>query len=94
MIIGNNRNDNKFKDNNFLNNNFDTKFNQYKDNSKITKKKNIFVKDIKEQAHTNVNSEDDMYNKSLAMLNERLKNGLITLEEFNRQVKELARKRR
>lgn len=94
MIIGNNRNDNKFKDNNFLNDNFDTKFNQYKDNSKITKKKNIFVKDIKEQAHTNVNSEDDMYNKSLAMLNERLKNGLITLEEFNRQVKELARKRR
>lgn len=94
MIIGNNRSDNKFKDNNFLNDNFDTKFNQYKDNSKITKKKNIFVKDIKEQAHTNVNSEDDMYNKSLAMLNERLKNGLITLEEFNRQVKELARKRR
>lgn len=94
MIIGNNRNDNKFKDNNFLNDNFDTKFNQYKDNSKITKKKNIFVKDIKEQAHTNVNSQDDMYNKSLAMLNERLKNGLITLEEFNRQIKELARKRR
>ena len=94
MIIGNNRNDNKFKDNNFLNDNFDTKFNQYKDNSKIAKKKNIFVKDIKEQAHTNVNSQDDMYNKSLAMLNERLKNGLITLEEFNRQVKELARKRR
>ena len=94
MIIGNNRSDNKFKDNNFLNDNFDTKINQYKDNSKITKKKNIFVKDIKEQAHTNVNSEDDMYNKSLAMLNERLKNGLITLEEFNRQVKELARKRR
>ena len=94
MIIGNNRSDNKFKDNNFLNDNFDTKFNQYKDNSKITKKKNIFVKDIKEQAHTNVNSEDAMYNKSLAMLNERLKNGLITLEEFNRQVKELARKRR
>lgn len=94
MIIGNNRNDNKFKDNNFLNDNFETKFNQYKDNSKITKKKNIFVKDIKEQAHTNVNSQDDMYNKSLAMLNERLKNGLITLEEFNRQVKELARKRR
>lgn len=94
MIIGNNRNDNKFKDNNFLSDNFDTKFNQYKDNSKMTKKKNIFVKDIKEQAHTNVNSQDDMYNKSLAMLNERLKNGLITLEEFNRQVKKLARKRR
>lgn len=95
MIIGNNNNnENKFKGNNFLNDNFDTKFNQYKDNSKISRKKNIFVKDIKEQAHTNVNSMDDMYNKSLAMLNERLKNGLITLEKFNRQVKELARKRK
>ena len=94
MIIGNNKSDNKFKDNNFLNDNFDTKYNQYKDNSKLTSKKNIFVKDIKEQAHTNVNSQDDMYNKSLAILNDRLKNGLITLEEFNRQVKELARKRK
>ncbi|MDO4995899.1 MAG: SHOCT domain-containing protein [Bacilli bacterium] len=94
MIIGNNKSDNKFKDNNFLNDTFDTKYNQYKDNSKLTNKKNIFVKDIKEQAHTNVNSQDDMYNKSLAILNDRLKNGLITLEEFNRQVKELARKRK
>lgn len=94
MIIGNNREENKFKNNNFLNDNFDTKFNQYKDNSKIKRKRNIFVKDITEQAHTNVNSMDDMYNKSLAILNDRLKNGLITLEEFNRQVKELARKRK
>lgn len=94
MIIGNNREENKFKNNNFLNDNFDTKFNQYKDNSKIKRKRNIFVKDITEQAHTNVNSMDDMYNKSLAVLNDRLKNGLITLEEFNRQVKELARKRK
>ena len=93
MIIGNNNNENKFKDKNFLNDNFDTKFTQYKDNSKLKSKKNIFVKDIKEQAHANVNSQDEMYNKSLAMLNERLNNGLITLEEFNRQVKELARKR-
>lgn len=94
MIIGNNREENKFKNNNFLNDNFDTKFNQYKDNSKIKRKRNIFVKDITEQAHTNVNSMHDMYNKSLAVLNDRLKNGLITLEEFNRQVKELARKRK
>lgn len=93
MIIGNNRNENKFKDNNFLNDSFDTKFNNYKDNRKLNNKKNIFVQDIKEQAHTNVNSKEDMYNKSLAILNERLKNGLITLEEFNRQVKDLVRKR-
>lgn len=93
MIIGNNRNENKFKDNNFLKDNFDTKFNSYKENSKQSNKRNIFVQDINEQIHTNVNSKDDMYNKSLAILNDRLRNGLITLEEFNRQVKDLARKR-
>jgi len=93
MIIGNNRSENKFKDNNFLKDNFDTKFNSYKENSKQSNKKNIFVQDISEQIHTNVNSKDDMYNKSLAILNDRLRNGLITLEEFNRQVKDLARKR-
>ena len=91
MIIGNNNNENKFKNKNFLNDNFEDKFKQYKDNSKH-QNKNIFVKDIKEQIHANVNSKDEMYNKSLAMLNDRLNNGLITLEEFNRQVKELARK--
>lgn len=93
MIIGNNRNENKFKDNNFLKDNFDTKFNSYKENSKQSNKRNIFVQDISEQIHTNVNSKDDMYNKSLAILNDRLRNGLITLEEFNRQVKDLTRKR-
>ncbi len=92
MIIGNN---NDFKNNNFLNtkNNFKTKFNQYKNNEK-TNHKNIFVKDIKEQVYTNVNNRDDMYNKSLAMLNERLNNGLISLDEFNKQVKELLKNKK
>lgn len=93
MIIGNNNNENKFKDNNFLDNDtFNSQFNDYKENSKI-KHKNIFVKDLKDQKYTNVNNKDDMYDKSLAMLNDRLKNGLISFDEFNKQVNLLAKRR-
>ncbi len=101
MIIGNNNNGNKFRNenNNFLNtndsyenNSFKNKFKQYKENK--VSKNNIFVKDIKEQKYSNINSSDEMFNKSLAMLNERLNKGLISLEEFNKQVNLLARKRR
>ena len=98
MIIGNNNNENKFKDNSFLNNdsfendNFKNKFKQYNDNSKLNQG-NIFVKELKDQKYTNVNNKNDMYDKSLSMLNERLKNGLISLEEFNKQVNLLAKKR-
>ncbi|MBR6949396.1 MAG: hypothetical protein IKH54_04335 [Bacilli bacterium] len=93
MIIGNNNNENKFKDNNFLDNDtFNNQFNDYKENSKI-QHKNIFVKDLKDQKYTNVNNQNDMYDKSLAMLNDRLKNGLISFDEFNKQVNLLAKRR-
>ena len=93
MIIGNN-NDNKFKDNNFLKKStFENKFKRYKENSNLNKS-NIFVKDIKDTKYTNVSSSDDMYNKSIAMLNDRLQNGLITMDEFNKQINALAKKRR
>ena len=93
MIIGNNNNENKFKDNNFLDNDtFNNQFNDYKENSKV-QHKNIFVKELKDQKYTNVNNQNDMYDKSLAMLNERLKNGLISFDEFNKQVNLLAKKR-
>ena len=95
MIIDSNSNNNKLGKNflNRTNDNFNTKFKQYKQNSQI-ETNNIFVKDIKQQKYTNVNSQDEMYNKSLAILNDRLKNGLITLKEFEHQVKELAKKRK
>ncbi len=93
MIIGNNNNENKFRDNNFLDNDtFNNQFNDYKENSKM-QHKNIFVKDLKDQKYTNVNNKDDMYDKSLAMLNDRLKNGLISFDEFNKQVNLLAKRR-
>jgi len=93
MIIGNNNNENKFRDNNFLDNDtFNNQFNDYKENSKM-QHKNIFVKDLKDQKYTNVNNKNDMYDKSLAMLNDRLKNGLISFDEFNKQVNLLAKRR-
>ncbi len=95
MIIGNNDNGNRFKkeNSNFLNvsNNFNNKFKQYQENKKSDN--NIFVKDIKEQKYSDINNTDDIYNKSLAILNERLKNGIISLDEFTKQVNLLAKKR-
>ena len=85
MIIG---------DNNFKNNSFENKFKRYNDNKNNQNQgHNIFVKDIKENVYSNATSTNDMNDKALAMLNERLKNGLITLEEFNKKCQELAKRR-
>lgn len=85
MIIG---------DNNFKNNSFENKFKRYNNNkNNQNNNHNIFVKDIKENVYSNASSTKDMNDKALAMLNERLKNGLITLEEFNRKCQELAKRR-
>lgn len=91
MIIEDKNNINRFNDKNGMSSNFENKFKQYSENKVVSN--NIFVKNIKDQKYTNVNNKDDMYNKSLAMLNERLSKGLISFEEFNKQVNALARKR-
>lgn len=41
--------------------------------------------------HTDVMNKNDMYNKSFAMLQERLNNGTISMEEFNRKCRELGK---
>ena len=38
-------------------------------------------------------NKNDMYDKTLALLHERLSQGAITLEEFNRKCRELGKKR-
>lgn len=88
MIIGNNSN--------FNDKIFENKFKKYKEDNEFissNKKKNIFTKDIKETQYQDVTNKDDMYDKSLAMLHERLNNGLISLDEFNKKCNELAKKR-
>lgn len=88
MIIGNNNNNN-----NFNNNNFENKFKKYQDNTQ-NHTGNIFVKDIKQHVYGDPTSSNDMNDKALAMLNERLQNGLITLEEFNKKCQEIATRRK
>lgn len=42
--------------------------------------------------HTNVNSKEEMERKAYTILEERYKNGLITLEEFTKKCKEIRKK--
>ncbi|MBR3049060.1 MAG: SHOCT domain-containing protein [Bacilli bacterium] len=86
MIIGGNNNMNKGND---LINNFKNKNPQ---NNKI--KNNFgFTEEIKDYVHTNPTDDITMYDKSIAMLKNRLDNGLITIEEFNRKCEEIGKKK-
>lgn len=101
MIIGNNYQPNPRK--NFENSNFNRNpLNQNNSSNANTGKipnnqnnfsNNLLTKDISAFKYTNPENKNDMYDKSLAMLHERLKNNTITLEEFNRKCQELARRR-
>ena len=55
--------------------------------------KNVFTNDIKTQQHINPINKNDMADKTLALLHERLEQGSISLDEFNRRCEELGKKR-
>ena len=84
MIIGN-------SSNNFNNQSkhFQNKWNNINENASKQTTKNIFVKDIKEQKYANASNSQAMHDKSLAMLQSRLDNKLITAEEFNKKCAEI-----
>lgn len=90
MLIGNNNPINK--NNNYYDNalkeknNFETKYNRLKND---TKNHHMFVEDLYSQVHSDPTNSKDMTTKSLAMLQERLNKGLISLEEFNKQCSKL-----
>lgn len=84
MIIGNNNNNNI---NNQLKPNINHKFNNQ--NNNINKKNNQWNNINHTPKYYNVNSTKDMHEKSFDMLQERLNNGLITLDEFNKKCNEL-----
>ena len=44
-------------------------------------------------AHTDASNRDAMHDKTLALLNERLQNKQITMEEFTRQCEALGKRR-
>ncbi len=100
MIIGNNFNPDPRK--NFENSNFNRKQEQsITQENKSLKMPNInnnfsnnmLTKDISTYKYTNIENNNEVYDKSLAILHNRLKNNTITLEEFNKQCQALANKR-
>ena len=44
---------------------------------------------LETMAHSDIMNANEMHDKSFAMLQERLNNGLITVEEFNKKCNEL-----
>lgn len=96
MIIGNNNplnQKNHFEKQSFNKNNNQVKQNQQLLEDRQETKKNTFTQDLSTFKHTNATNNNDMYDKSLAMLHERLDKNLITLEEFNKKCEQLGKKR-
>lgn len=101
MIIGNNFNRNpnqNFENSNFNNQNRNNRPNQNSNQSQGLNQNNNFsnnllTKDISSFKYANIENKTEVYDKSLAILHDRLKNKSITLDEFNRKCKELANKR-
>lgn len=101
MIIGNNFNRNlnqNFENSNFNNQNRNNRPNQNSNQSQGLNQNNNFsnnllTKDISSFKYANIENKTEVYDKSLAILHNRLKNKSITLDEFNRKCRELANKR-
>ena len=95
MIIGNNNNNQSFAKplgNHFENGQFKNQNNTFQQNMK-NNQKNIFTKDIKTNQHINPVNKNDMADKTLALLHERLEKGSISLDEFSRQCELLGKRR-
>ena len=102
MIIGNNTPNNNFNNqhrkseisNSSMNNTYENRWNEInKYNQQRPVSKNVFVKDIKEQKYSNASNTKGMQDKTLAMLHERLEQGTISLEEFNKKCAILGQQR-
>ena len=105
MIIENNipNNRNNFNNQNNLKNNnretltsmqntFENRWNtvqEYNKNRQVVS--NGFVKNIQDQKYSNISDSSNMHDKALAMLHERLKQGTISLEEFNKKCTQLGK---
>ena len=91
MIIGNN---NIGKKNFISNNNLSQNKTNNNQNNTFNQKKNI-LNPMNENSssfmHSNIMNKDEMKNKAFAMLQERLSNGTISIEEFNRKCHELGK---
>ncbi len=86
MIIGDNFNANQNK--------FQDKMNTIKQNGQMYNESGVnpFVEDVNSMSYSDATNTANMKNKSLSMLNERLKAGLITTEQFHQEVNKLNKK--
>lgn len=87
MIVGNNNiGKRNFITNNNLNNNTNNNINR---NNKT--RFNPIHEKPSSLNHSNVMDKEEMKNKAFVMLQERLSNGTISIEEFNRKCHELGK---
>ena len=84
MIIGKNFNNQQSQSQRFHQN-----FQKLQNQNKITNKSNGFVKDLSQHKHVNPTNSNDMHDKTLALLNDRLQKGQITMDEFSKQCRQL-----
>lgn len=79
-----------------LGNNFENRWNQIKEynNQRPQQQRNVFVKDIKEQHYADSSNTKEMHDRTLALLHDRLQQGTISLEEFNKQCAQLSKMKR
>ena len=86
MIIGKNNPNNNLQG-------FNTKMNAIKENAQVTRGTvSPIATNNNTLKHSNVLSKDEMNDKAFNMLQERLNNGLITIEEFNKKCTELGKR--
>jgi len=83
MIIGNN---------DFNKDNFQNKMNAIKNNA--SSMRNNPMSNEKINKYKDVNDQNEMIDQSLAMLQERLNNGLISLDDFQKQCEKLGKLRK
>lgn len=83
MIIGNNNGNN-------MNKAFNTKLNAIKENANNTS----YTSPVSNETikHRDILNKNDMNDKAFSMLQERLNNGLITIEEFNKKCTQLGKR--
>lgn len=94
MIIGSNNGNNHNMNNqpNFTSN-FNERFNAVRENQKNNYGPVNMTESTRNMKYTDVNSANAMQDKAFAMLQDRLANGTISLEEFNKQCHALGKLR-
>lgn len=88
MIVGNNFNNPQAQSKRFNDN-----FNRLQNQNKNLNNSNGFVKDLSQHSHVNPTNKQDMHDKTLALLNDRLQKGQISMDEFNKQCTQLGKLR-